>query len=151
MVHLLFEQSGTFREEFIALGFDAKDYDIQNEYGRTDIICDLFEEIRHAYNNTPSILDQIGGGGSMFLHFSLVRNLKRKRLCGFAVVTTRSVIGRTCKKLSTLCDYTKRSTSITNWFACWYFWQSIEGGSWLWKIHTLTTTIYADIFLYLQR
>ena len=69
MVHLLFEQSGTFRDEFKALGFDAKDYDIQNEYGRTDIICDIFEEIRHAYNNTPSILDQIGGGEYVFAFF----------------------------------------------------------------------------------
>ena len=43
--HLLFEQSGTFKNEFIKLGIPAIDYDIQNEYGQTDRVIDLFEEI----------------------------------------------------------------------------------------------------------
>ena len=30
-VHCLFEQSGTFKNEFKKLGIDAYDYDIQNE------------------------------------------------------------------------------------------------------------------------
>ena len=44
--HCLFEQSGTFKNEFIKLGINAYDYDIQNEYGQTDYIIDLFAEIR---------------------------------------------------------------------------------------------------------
>ena len=44
-VHCLFEQSGTFKKEFIKLGISAYDYDIQNKYGETDFICDLFSEI----------------------------------------------------------------------------------------------------------
>lgn len=35
-VHCLFEQSGTFKNEFKKLGIDAEDYDIQNEFGETD-------------------------------------------------------------------------------------------------------------------
>lgn len=69
MIHLLFEQSGTFRDEFRALGYDAQDYDIQNEYGRTDIICDLFEAIRKAYDGGASVLDKIGGGDLVFAFF----------------------------------------------------------------------------------
>ena len=44
-VHLLFEQSGTFKNEFIKLGYNAYDYDIQNNFGETDFIVDLFSEI----------------------------------------------------------------------------------------------------------
>lgn len=43
---LLFEQSGTFKNEFKKLGIEAYDYDILNEYGETDYQLDLFAEIR---------------------------------------------------------------------------------------------------------
>lgn len=58
-VHCLFEQSGTFKNEFIKLGIAAEDYDIQNEFGQTDHVIDLFEEIRGGYNGEPSIFDGI--------------------------------------------------------------------------------------------
>lgn len=35
-VHCFFEQSGTFKREFIKLGIPAEDYDIQNNFGETD-------------------------------------------------------------------------------------------------------------------
>ena len=44
--HCLFEQSGTFKNEFKKLGIDAYDYDILNDYGQTDYQVDLFAEIR---------------------------------------------------------------------------------------------------------
>lgn len=44
-VHCLFEQSGTFIKEFKKLGYEAYDYDIQNEFGETDNVVDLFAEI----------------------------------------------------------------------------------------------------------
>ena len=47
--HCLFEQSGTFKNEFKKLGIEAYDYDILNDYGQTDYQIDLFEEIRSAY------------------------------------------------------------------------------------------------------
>ncbi len=55
----LFEQSGTFKNEFKKLGIEAEDYDIQNEFGQTDHIVDLFGQIRGGYNNEPSIFDQM--------------------------------------------------------------------------------------------
>lgn len=48
-VHCLFEQSGTFKNEFIKLGIPAEDYDIQNNFGQTDHVIDLFAEIEKAY------------------------------------------------------------------------------------------------------
>lgn len=51
--HLLFEQSGTFKNAFKKNGIDAFDYDIQDEFGETDYIIDLFGEIEKAY---------VGGG-----------------------------------------------------------------------------------------
>lgn len=44
-VHCLFEQSGTFKNEFKKLGIEAEDYDILNDFGETDHIMDLFAEI----------------------------------------------------------------------------------------------------------
>lgn len=49
--HCLFEQSGTFKNEFRSMGIDAEDYDILNDFGQTDHVIDLFAEIR-------------GGGGT---------------------------------------------------------------------------------------
>lgn len=43
--HLLFEQSGTFKNEFKKLGIEAYDYDIANDFGETDFQVDLFNEI----------------------------------------------------------------------------------------------------------
>lgn len=55
-VHCLFEQSGTFKNEFKKLGIDAEDYDILNEFGETDHVCDLFAEIRGGTTmNHPSL------------------------------------------------------------------------------------------------
>lgn len=45
-IHCLFEQSGTFKNEFKKLGYKAYDYDIQNEFGETDYRIDIFKEIR---------------------------------------------------------------------------------------------------------
>lgn len=48
-VHCFFEQSGTFKNEFKKLGYEAYDYDIQNNFGETDNVIDLFAEIDKAY------------------------------------------------------------------------------------------------------
>ena len=50
-VHCFFEQSGTFKNEFKKLGIPAEDYDIQNNFGETDHVMDLFVEIDKAYDN----------------------------------------------------------------------------------------------------
>ena len=46
VVHCLFEQSGTFKNEFKKLGIEAYDYDILNDFGETDYVVDLFEHIQ---------------------------------------------------------------------------------------------------------
>ncbi len=43
-VHCFFEQSGTFKNEFVALGIPALDYDIQNNFVQTDNVIDLIAE-----------------------------------------------------------------------------------------------------------
>lgn len=48
--YCLFEQSGTFKNEFKKLGIEAYDYDILDDYGQTDFQLDLFQEIHNAYN-----------------------------------------------------------------------------------------------------
>src|SRR5574344_1945967 len=48
-IHLLFEQSGTFKNEFKTLGYEAFDYDIQNN----------FNEIEKGYEGKSSIFDNI--------------------------------------------------------------------------------------------
>lgn len=61
-VHCFFEQSGTFKNEFIKLGIPAEDYDIQNNFGETDHQDDLFKAIEDAYEGKPSLFDSIVGG-----------------------------------------------------------------------------------------
>ena len=58
-VHCFFEQSGTFKNEFIKLGIPAEDYDIQNNFGETDHTDDLFKAIEDAYDGKPSLWDNI--------------------------------------------------------------------------------------------
>ena len=58
-VHCFFEQSGTFKNEFIKLGIPAEDYDIQDNFGQTDHVIDLFAEIENAYEGGSSVFDSI--------------------------------------------------------------------------------------------
>lgn len=57
--HCLFEQSGTFKQEFIKLGIPAEDYDIQNNFGQTDHVVDLFNEIEMAWGGYKSIFESM--------------------------------------------------------------------------------------------
>lgn len=49
-IHCFFEQSGTFKNEFKKLGYEAYDYDIQNEFGETNRQIDLFNEIELCFD-----------------------------------------------------------------------------------------------------
>lgn len=70
-VWCLFEQSGTFKNQFKLLGYDAVDVDIQNNFGETDYQIDLFKAIEDAYDGKPSLFDQIRGGqdGDLIMAF----------------------------------------------------------------------------------
>lgn len=72
-VHCLFEQSGTFKNEFKKLGYEAFDYDIQNEFNQTDYVVDLFENIRGGYENKPSIFDKINQDDLILAFFPCTR------------------------------------------------------------------------------
>lgn len=71
-VHCFFEQSGTFKNEFIKLGIPAEDYDIQNNFGETDHITDLFKAIEDAYDGKPSLFDDIRGGDLIMAFFPCI-------------------------------------------------------------------------------
>ena len=71
--HCFFEQSGTFKNEFKKLGYDAYDYDILNDFGETDYVIDLFNEIEKAYDNKPSIFDDISKDDMILAFFPCVR------------------------------------------------------------------------------
>src|SRR5574344_2145069 len=58
-IHCMFEQSGTFKNEFKKLGYQSEDYDIQNNFNETDYVVDLFKAIEDAYDGKPSLFDDI--------------------------------------------------------------------------------------------
>lgn len=71
-VHCFFEQSGTFKNEFIKLGIPAEDYDIQNNFGQTDNVIDLFAEIEKAYDGKQSLFDKIKTDDLIFAFFPCI-------------------------------------------------------------------------------
>lgn len=71
--HCLFEQSGTFKNEFKKLGYEAYDYDILNDFGQTDYQVDLFNEIEKAYGGGQSILDNITPDDEIICFFPCTR------------------------------------------------------------------------------
>lgn len=73
IAHCLFEQSGTFKNEFKKLGIESYDYDIQNEFGETDFVIDLFSEIGGAYDGKPSIFDRITEDDLIMAFFPCIR------------------------------------------------------------------------------
>ena len=72
-VHCLFEQSGTFKNEFKKLGIEAEDYDILNDFGETDHVMDLFAEIKKGYNEEPSLFDAFKKEDLIMAFFPCVR------------------------------------------------------------------------------
>lgn len=68
-IHCFFEQSGTFRDAFRKLGYEAEDYDIENSFGRTDHVVDLFREIEGGYAGRPSVFDNISGRHDLIMAF----------------------------------------------------------------------------------
>lgn len=71
--HCLFEQSGTFKNEFKKLGYIAYDYDILNHFGETDFVIDLYNEILKGYEHKPSIFDKITKDDTILAFFPCVR------------------------------------------------------------------------------
>lgn len=81
-VHCFFEQSGTFRDEFRKLNIPSEDYDIADDYGKTDHIVDLFGEINTAYGGGGSVFDSVSKDDLIFAFFPCVR-FSEQALLGF--------------------------------------------------------------------
>lgn len=71
--YCLFEQSGTFKNEFKKLGHEAFDYDIQDEFEETDYVVNLFTEIKKAYKEEESLFDNIKETDTILAFFPCVR------------------------------------------------------------------------------
>lgn len=71
--HCLFEQSGTFKNEFIKLGIEAEDYDILNNFGETDNVIDIFCQIKDCYEGKKTIFDNIDKDDLIIAFFPCVR------------------------------------------------------------------------------
>lgn len=72
-VWCMFEQSGTFKNEFIKLGIEAYDLDILNDYGQTDYQRDLFCDIDNAYEMKESIFDDINSDDLILAFYPCTR------------------------------------------------------------------------------
>lgn len=71
--HCFFEQSGTFKNEFKKMGFKAYDYDILNDFGQTDFVIDLYDEIEKAFLGLNSVFDKINENDMILAFFPCVR------------------------------------------------------------------------------
>lgn len=59
MIYCLFEQSGIFKNVFIAKGLKAVDIDISNEFNQTDIITNIFDMLDNGFINNLKSDDKI--------------------------------------------------------------------------------------------
>lgn len=73
MVYCMFEQSGTFKNEFKKLGMEAIDLDILNDFGETDRVIDLFQEIENGYEGKPSVFDEVKSDDLIMAFFPCTR------------------------------------------------------------------------------
>lgn len=96
-VHCFFEQSGTFKREFIKLGIPAEDYDIRDNFGETDHKIDLFHEIEEAYRGGQSVFDSITSDDLIMAFFPCIHFCDAKTLYFLGVN-----IGQRNKKLHDL-------------------------------------------------
>lgn len=105
--HLFFEQSGTFKNEFIKLGIPAEDYDIQNNFGETDHVIDLFAEIEKAYGGGQSIFDSIMPEDLIMAFFPCIK------FCNIAEYNQRSAqehLRRIGKPIKEIYDFLKKES-----------------------------------------
>ena len=80
-VHCFFEQSGTFKNEFIKMGIPAEDYDIQNNFLQTDHIIDLFNEIETEYRQDKTRQDKTKQNKTKQNNFCHNQRLSRPYYC----------------------------------------------------------------------
>lgn len=86
-VHCFFEQSGVFKNEFKKLGIPAEDYDIQNHFGETDHMDDLFEAIETAYRGGQAYLTALRKTTSSLLSFLAYFSAKQVKVHLHTLIT----------------------------------------------------------------
>ena len=97
MIYCLFEQSGTFKNEFIKAGYNAIDIDIDNQFSCTDMQIDLFKAINKLPNGFLSDITS----DDMIIAFFLVHGFVITTCYYSAVKHIKCVTGRSNKKQNT--------------------------------------------------
>lgn len=140
--HCFFEQSGTFKKEFKKLGIPAKDYDIRNDFGETDCVCDLFEEIDMEWHGVNGLFGRIGKDDIIMAFFPCVYFNEHNEMyfCGTsynlrklsAPDKIRAIIERSDKRqeyykkvlqLITICEERQLRLVIENPYNAHHYWR----------------------------
>ena len=141
-VHCLFEQSGTFKKAFRQFDIPALDYDIQNEFGETDCVCDLFEEIDRVWAGLDSVFSQMYVGDLVFAFFPCIYFNEHNEMyfCGTSynlrsltpAGKLRAIIDRSVKRqqyykkvlqLMTICEERRLKLVIENPYNAHHYWR----------------------------
>lgn len=140
--HCLFEQSGTFKRAFQQLGVPAEDYDIQNEFGETDVVCDLFREIDNEWVGCDSIFRRMSEDELIFAFFPCIYFNEHNEMyfCGTSynlrsltpAGKLRAIIERSEKRqlyykrvlqLMTICEERRLKLVIENPYNAHHYWR----------------------------
>lgn len=141
-VHCLFEQSGTFKKAFRELGIPAVDYDIQNQFDETNVVCDLFYEIEEAYNHRESVFDAFKSDDLIMAFFPCIyfNEYNEMYFCGTSYTLRtlspankiRAIIERSDKRqeyykkvlqLITICEERRLKLVIENPYNAHHYWR----------------------------
>lgn len=110
-VHCFFEQSGTFKNEFRKLGYEAEDYDIQNQFGETDNVTDLFKEIETCYAGGASLFDEINKYDLIIAFFPCIYFETLQQTC-FDLTSVNYRKKTMCEKIELTLDRLKSRTEF---------------------------------------
>lgn len=110
-IHLFFEQSGTFKNEFKKLGYKALDYDILNDFGETNKVIDLFNQIELSFNGGGRYLTLSKRMTWLWLS-SLVSSLKTNNSYILGAIAHNKRIGLMNTNLHTTYVNTKNYTNF---------------------------------------
>ena len=113
--HLFFEQSGTFKRAFNNLGVPAWDYDMQNDYGETDWLCDLFFQIEQAYKGGSSIFDRVKKDDLIFAFFPCIYFCEANMM--FFMGTNLNYKKRQMSKIQIIDDILRRDENRHQYYA----------------------------------
>ena len=116
-VHLMFEQSGVFKNEFKKLGYEASDWDIQNNFGETDHVIDLFAEIETAYGGGISVFDNITKDDLIMAFFPCIYFTGSVNPCYFTLENTNYRKLTTKQKFDTMLE---RAENRNNFYKLLY-------------------------------